>query len=206
MERMRVGARLAVIGLWCLVGALVGVAPAFGEGQPSSSIAPVEGAGMSSSLGGPLVTPESPSAGEELQAAREAGLASPEAVAAREASRTRYENEDQAQAIQTLGEAFPAVVDGQDGGPPPLAAGEKSLGFSSANVEQVETGSSEVGVLQSIAPIAVSSGGGHWAAMTSHLMKAAVVLKLSVRWSASTSRSALRKVRRSLVSGFRSLL
>ncbi len=120
---------------------------------------------MSSSLGGPLVTPESPSAGEELQAAREAGLASPEAVAAREASRTRYENEDQAQAIQTLGEAFPAVMGRQDGGPPPLAEGEKSLGFKNANVEQIATGSGDVGVVQSTAPVAVSSGNGHWGAV-----------------------------------------
>ncbi len=120
---------------------------------------------MSLSLGGPLVTPESPSAGEELQAAREAGLASPEGVAAREASRTRYENENQAQAIQTLGEAFPAVVGRQDGGPPPLAEGEKSLGFKNANVEQIETGSGDVGVVQSTAPVAVSSGNGHWDAV-----------------------------------------
>ncbi len=120
---------------------------------------------MSLSLIGPLVTPESPSAGEELQAEREAALASPEAVAAREASRTRYENQDQAQAIQTLGEAFPAVVDRQDGGPPPLAEGEKSLGFKNSNIEQIETGSGDVGVVQSTAPVAVSSGNGHWDAV-----------------------------------------
>jgi hypothetical protein len=95
----------------------------------------------------------------------EAEWSNPEAVAAREASRTRYENEDQAQATQTLGEAFPAVVDKQDGGPPPLVAGETSLGFESANVEQVTTGSGYVGVVQSTAPMAVPSGVGHWAAV-----------------------------------------
>lgn len=164
---MRAGARLAVVGLSCLVSALVGVAPALGEGQPSALMAPGEGAGVPTpSLGGPLVTPESPSAGEELQAAHEAALASPEAVAAREASRTRYENEDQAQATQTLGEAFPAVVGRQDGGPPPLAPGEKSLGFEGANVERIETGSGDVGVVQSTAPVAVSSGNGHWDAVS----------------------------------------
>jgi YD repeat-containing protein len=137
---------------------------ASGEASPSEP-SPAEQAGAPSSLGGSLVTLGSPGTGEEQQAAREADLASPEAVAAREASRTRYENEGQAAAAQTLRETFPAVVAHQDGGPQPLAAGEKSLGFTSANVQQIDTGSGYVGVVQSLAPVAVASGDGHWSAM-----------------------------------------
>ena len=92
-------------------------------------------------------------------------------MAAREASRTRYKNEDRAQAAQTIGEAFPSFIDHQDG-PPPLAAGEKSLGFKSANVEQIETGSGYVGVVQSTAPIALPTGGGHWAGVNLALREA----------------------------------
>jgi YD repeat-containing protein len=131
--------------------------------QPDASVLAEETG--ASSLGGPLVIPLSPIAGEEMQAADEANLTSPGAVAARETSRTRYEHEDQTSAVQTLREAFPAVVNRQDGGPQPLAAGEKSLGFKSANVEQVDTGFGYFGVVQSLAPVAVDTGDGHWAAV-----------------------------------------
>ncbi len=150
----------------CLAG--LGALPvaALGEGQsPEGSSTAAGGTGASSSLSGSLVTAGSPVAGEESQTAHEAELASPEAVAARESSRTRYQNEDQTQASQTLAETFPAVVDKQDGGPPPLEAGEASLGFKSANVEQITMGSGYVGLVQSTAPMAVPTGGGQYAAV-----------------------------------------
>jgi YD repeat-containing protein len=103
--------------------------------------------------------------GAGQQAAAEVVRTSPEAVASREASRTGYEHEDQAQAEQTFGEAFPAVRNEQDGGPVPLVAGEKSLGFEGANLEQIQTGSGEVGVVESTMPVAVASGGGRWSAV-----------------------------------------
>ncbi len=154
--------RLGVLVACCLA-TIVAVSPAvaLGQGPPDSP----------SELSGALLLPDSPVASEQTQAAREATLASPEAVAAREASRTRYKNEDRAQAAQTIGEAFPSVVDHQDG-PPPLAVGEKSLGFKSANVEQIETGSGYVGVVQSTAPIALPTGGGHWAGVNLSLREA----------------------------------
>jgi tripartite motif-containing protein 71 len=103
--------------------------------------------------------------GASQQAAFEASRMNPEAIAAREMSETRFEGEGSVQAAATLKEAFPEVVSQQDGGPPPLVAGEKSLGFESANLEQVETGSGEVGVVQSLTPMAVASGGDRWAAV-----------------------------------------
>ncbi len=99
------------------------------------------------------------------RAAVEVVRTNPEAIAAREASQTRFEGENPAQAAQTLREAFPGVTAEQDGGPPPLVEGVRSLGFEGATVEQVETGSGEVGVMQSTVPIAVASAAGHWAAV-----------------------------------------
>lgn len=144
---------LCFMGVWSAAYAANAAAAGTGASSPSE---------LTSTL---LPPPGSPTSGEALQAAREANLASPEALAAREASRTRYENEGQAAAAQTLRETFPAVVDRQDGGPQPLVEGEKSLGFTSANVEQIDTGSGYVGVVQSLAPVAVASGDGHWAAV-----------------------------------------
>jgi len=106
------------------------------------------------------------------QAAFEVAQASPEAVMAREASQTRFVGEDEAQAAKTLGEAFPAVVSRQDGGPPTLAAGERSLGFQGANVEQIETVSGDVGVVQSTEPFALATGEGHWSAVNLALREA----------------------------------
>ncbi len=115
-------------------------------------------------LAGALLLPAgTPTAPEQQRVARAAALSSPEAVAAREASRTRYENESGSQASQTLSETFPAVVSRQDGGPAPLMTGEKSLGFTSANVQQIETSSGYVGVVQSTLPVATPSGRGRWA-------------------------------------------
>jgi DNA-binding beta-propeller fold protein YncE len=99
------------------------------------------------------------------QAAFEVLQANPETVAAQEASRTRFEGETQSQAANTLAQAFPVVVAEQNGGPPQLPTGVHSLGFVSAEAEQIQTGSGEVGVVQSTVPIAVASTDGRWAAM-----------------------------------------
>ncbi len=46
-----------------------------------------------------------------------------------------------------------------------MAEGVKSLGFRGANVEQVEIGSGDVGVVQSMVPMAVASSDGRWKAV-----------------------------------------
>jgi sugar lactone lactonase YvrE len=125
------------------------------------------GGGASSPLTSPLGTGGGLSLDEgAAQAAAEVALTSPEAVVSREASRTRFEGENAAQAEQTLGEAFPPLVGSQDGGPPPLASGVSSLGFESANVEQVQAGSGDVGVVQSTVPMATASSNGQWSAVS----------------------------------------
>jgi YD repeat-containing protein len=160
----RAGARaLAVLVACCAVGLVGAAAGASGEALSS----PAGSGSPSSPLESSLVVPEVQSldGGQQALNAGEAQLSNPEAVAEREASRTRFEGLGGAQAMRLVSEAFPALVSKQDGGPPPLAAGEKSLGFKSANVEQIETGSGDVGVVQSTAPVAVSSGNGHWDAV-----------------------------------------
>src|ERR1700727_388000 len=153
---------LGLLVALCLGAWVVSPSVALAQGAPSTT----------SELTGKLLPPpESPVAGEQRQAVHEASLASPEAAAEREASRTRFENEDRARATQILGEAFPAVVNRQEG-PPPLARGEKSLGFKSANVEQVESSSGYVGVVQSTAPIALPSGGDQWTGVNLALREA----------------------------------
>ena len=52
----------------------------------------------------------SPVEGEQAHAGEEAKLSNPEEVAAREKSRTEFENLDSEQAERIAGEAFPAVI------------------------------------------------------------------------------------------------
>ena len=167
---MRTGARSLAVMAACCMAVFVG-SPTGASGEALSSLA---GSSSSSPLGGGLAVSEVQSldGSQQAQNAAEAQLSNPEAVAEREASTTKFEGLDGAQAMSLVAEVFPAVASKQDGGPPPLAAGERSLGFESANVEQVETGSGDVGVVQSTMPMAVASGGGHWAAVNLALREA----------------------------------
>jgi streptogramin lyase len=149
------GRRSLIMSLLCCVIGLIG-SPAVVLGEGLSTTGPTD-----SLTSSPLVVSGSPTESEQLGAQEQAKLTNPEMVAIREESRTKFENLSSEQAANVVGEAFPAVVSEQDGGPPPLAPGEKALGFKSANVEQVETGSGDVGVVQSTVPMAVASGGGH---------------------------------------------
>jgi YD repeat-containing protein len=162
--------RIAVRCVMCLL-CCVGMSSWLVRSAGAASVAGGLGPGA---LASPLGTggESSLDEGAGQQAAAEVVLTSPEAVASREASQTKYENEDQAQAQQTLGEAFPAVIDRQDGGPAPLAAGVKSLGFDGANLEQVQTGTGDVGVVESTLPVAVASGVNQWTAVNLALREA----------------------------------
>jgi hypothetical protein len=150
---------MAMCFLCCVAVSWWSSSVAFGEapGQSSSALLPPEGG---------LVVPEVQSLdeGQQAQDQVQASLANPEAVAEREASVTKFKGLDTEQAAKLASEDFPAVVD-RPAGPPPLAAGVKSLGFTGSNLEQVQTSAGEVGVVQSTVPMAVASGGGHWAAV-----------------------------------------
>src|ERR1700722_7278250 len=85
---MRCGVRRLAACVVC-IGAGFAISPVTALGASASS---AEGIGASSSLSGSLVTPGSPVQGEQAQAAEQTKLTSPEAVAAREESKTKYEH------------------------------------------------------------------------------------------------------------------
>ena len=151
---------LVVLVACCVVGLVGSPAVVFGEGLSVGS-----GTGASSPLVGSLVVPGGLEEGQQAQDVEEARRSNPEAVAERESSRTEFEGLDGEQATNLAFKAFPDVMDHPAGGLPSLAAGVRSLGFEAANVEQVQTDSGDVGVVQLTVPMAVASGGGHWAAV-----------------------------------------
>lgn len=146
--------------LFVFIGLLVGLATcssaALGEGTSTRG-----GPGASSSLGGSLVTPGSPTQGEQAQAAEEAKLASPNTVAETEASRTKFEGLDTEAAIKLAGEAFPAVIDDPAGGPPKLPAGQSITGFPADDAAQVDLPEGKHAVIESTAPMAIETSPGH---------------------------------------------
>lgn len=147
--------------LACGVAAVAGclaIAPgvAFAEGSSAGGLG-------ASSLEGSLVVSgvQSLDEGQQAQAAEEAKRNSPEAVAARETSRTEFEHLNAEQASKTASEAFPSAIDESAGGPPPLPAGQKVVGYPADNAAQIELGGGKHGVVESMSPMAVETSPGH---------------------------------------------
>jgi RHS repeat-associated protein len=147
---------LVVCLVCCVVGLVCSPALAFGE---SSLLA--EGSGASSSLGGPLVVPWSPTQGEQVRAGEEAKRSSPEAVVLREESATKYENLDPEQAAKLAGEVFPGVVDELAGGPPKLPAGQSIVSYPTDDAARVELPEGMHGLIESIEPMAIETSPGY---------------------------------------------
>jgi len=116
--------------------------------------------GGSLSLERSLVTSSSPTEAEQLRAAEEAKLANPNAVAEREASRTKFEGLDTEAAIKLDGEVFPKLIEEPAGGLPKLGVGESISGYVSDNAASLDLRGGKHGVLESLAPIAVQTGSG----------------------------------------------
>ncbi len=131
---------------------------------------PARADGLSSS-GGSLTENPLVIGGVESLAGQQVGLAelsafhSPEAVAAREASTTAFENLSAAGAAERDQEAFAGLLDEPAGGPPRLPAGESLGGFLDAHAADVELGSSYSGVVESSVPMAVERSLGSWSAI-----------------------------------------
>ncbi len=155
MAMMKAALRsLAVcIGL-CLTGLAIASPVAFAEGTS------VLGGTGGSSLGSLLVTPGSPTEGEQLQMQEEAMRSNPEAVAEREASRTEFEGLDAEQAAKVAGEAFPELVDEPAGGPPKLPSGQSITSYLSDNAASVDVGVGKQALIESMAPMAVQTSSG----------------------------------------------
>lgn len=152
--------RLAVCLGCCIAGVAVSPVAALGTGSSAEGSPSGEGGGASSSLGSSLVTTGSPAQGEQARASEQATLASPEAVAAREESQTKYEGLDTGQAAKLAGEVFPVVID-RAAGTLQLPAGQQVVGYPTDNVAQVDLGEGKHGVIESTGPIAIETSKGH---------------------------------------------
>jgi hypothetical protein len=109
----------------------------------------------------PLVIVGSPEEAGQVQAEREAVLASPEAVRARVESQSVYEGISATAAESVANEAFKGLVDEPDGGPPRLPAGERISGFPSDFAASLTFPGGGAGVLDSLVPLAVEDSPGH---------------------------------------------
>jgi hypothetical protein len=97
--------------------------------------------------------------GEQLRAAQKARLTDPANVTAREQSSTAYEGLSPQAAGTALQEAIPDVVDNSDGGPPPLAEGQKATGFPSDYAMSI-SGPGMQAVVESLVPLALEGSDG----------------------------------------------
>jgi streptogramin lyase len=100
--------------------------------------------------------------GEQLRAQREVELDNPTAVEERRASRTRYRGLDAAAALELARSAFPRVVDQPAGGLPPMPAGEQLAGYVTSNAASVTLPGGRHGLVESLQPIAMSTGHGRF--------------------------------------------
>ena len=142
-----------------------GITLSHASSEPSaetSPFSPIGGSGASLSLGSPLVVPGSPTEGEQVQAAREARRDSPEAVGARERSRTEFQRLGTAAAVNVAGQAFPGVVNETAGGAPKLPAGERIVKYEASNAAALTLPSGKHGVIESLGPIATPNGHGQF--------------------------------------------
>jgi len=152
---MNASLRSLGVCLTCCIAGLT-LAPACALAEGASSL----GGSGASPFGSALVVPGSPAEGEQLEAQEEARRSGPEAVVAREASATAYEGLSTEQAGKLAGEVFPVVVGEPDGGPPALPDGVKATGFPSDFAMSLALPEGKLGVVDSLAAIAVDTPSG----------------------------------------------
>ncbi len=162
--------------LVCVLGVVLGgFSQAVGAGAAQ---APAEGVPSSqggSLLGAPLVVSGADQlllGGEQAQAEREAAHSNPLAVAARQVSRTGFEDLSRGQAANEARTAFPDLIERPAGGPPPLPAGQHIVRYATDNAAQVSLPGGEVGVVESLEPIAAETTRGHHAPLDLRLEEA----------------------------------
>ncbi len=151
--------RLMACLLCCGAGLATSPAAALGERLSSeASSIPPEG-GTYSSREASLVISGSPTEAEQLQAQQEAKRSTPEAVAQREASRTKFEGLGPEQAVKVAAEAFPGIAE-PAGGKPKLPVGQSIVGYPTVGAVQVDLGGGRYGLIESAAPMAVETSPG----------------------------------------------
>ncbi|MFI4989718.1 MAG: hypothetical protein ACHQHO_02220 [Solirubrobacterales bacterium] len=114
-------------------------------------------------LGGPLVAPSTDQLllGEGSRSARQARRSSPTAVAERGAARSKFEGLSPARAASEAKSAFPALIEQTAGGVPVLAHNERIVRYPSNHAAEISLANGAKGVIESTAPIAVTSGHRH---------------------------------------------
>jgi RHS repeat-associated protein len=154
-------ALVVAVGLvGCPALASAGISPV-----ASASFLTAEGSGASSSsFASPLVVPgvQALDGGQQALAATEARLSSPEAVFARERSRTAFEHLDSVRAAVLAREAFPAAIDEPAGGPPKLPAGQRIVRYLGTHAAQLSLQGGKHAVSESLAPIATQTAPGRY--------------------------------------------
>ncbi len=140
--------RCAGVVVACLACLVCALAPAGAWGEESLS------------LSGSLVIAGSPTEAEQLVAQRQAKHDAPEAVIAREQSQTNDEGLDPARAAEVVKSAFPAMLDHAAGGAPDLPPGGKIVRYADDHAAELSLPGGQKGVVESIRPIAVSTGAG----------------------------------------------
>ena len=133
---------------------------ASGTGSSSASTSSGTGSGTSPLEDRFVVPGPALLQGEQLEAERQARLASPEAVAARRESELEYSGLSGGAAAKVVGEAFPKLIAEAAGGPPKLAAGESIAHVPAANVAQIVDSSGKHSVIESAVPMAIKTAQG----------------------------------------------
>ncbi len=113
----------------------------------------------------PLVVPEAQPLldGQGVAEAQQAWRSSPQAVFARERSRTEFEHLSTVGAVALSKSVFPAVVGKPAGGLPSLPAGQRLGRYTSDHSVQVDLGGARHGLIESLQPIAIEPSPGRWA-------------------------------------------
>ena len=114
------------------------------------------------SLSSSLVIPQASQLleGQPAEEAEEAQRTTPEAVAARKESETKYEAQNSENVERLVNARFPLLTGQSDGGVPALPAGESITGFPSTYTAQVDLGQGHHGVIDSVTPLAIEQSAG----------------------------------------------
>jgi streptogramin lyase len=161
----RIGGSIRVAGLAAVVAtvAFVAVLANRHAGTPNSNYgSPVVASGLL--VGNPLVAPGVESfVGGQQQAAEVARRADPQAVAAREQSRSAYRHLASSRIGRLLGDAFPGVIRHQASGAPRLPKGARIVGYPSAHSAQLVLPGHQIGIVESTWPLAKRGANGQLA-------------------------------------------
>jgi hypothetical protein len=124
--------------------AIARVSPA--KSRPSAVRRPR--AGGLSVLSNALVTPGSPTQGEQVRSQEEASRSNPEAVVQREASRTKFEGLGSFRAAAVASESFPSLVDEQAAGLPVPSVGGQVTGYLSDQAARISLPEGKYAVIE----------------------------------------------------------